>query len=154
MFPLTFHPAGVLASGRAGVWLVLRTATLQIAITITTVVATAGGAVTLAAYQVVNSIWVLLAFALDAIAIAGQAIIGRLVGAGDVTRGRAMMRRMTGWGVVCGFGFGLLVGDRRAVRRRDLHPRRRGAAPGRTGAPRRRAHHTHSGRRLRPRRGR
>ena len=108
--PLMFHPAGILASGRAGFWLVLRTATLQIAITITTVVAAAGGAVTLAAHQVVYSIWVLLAFALDAIAIAGQAIIGRLVGAGDVTRGRAMMRRMTGWGVACGIGFGLLVG--------------------------------------------
>ena len=43
----------------------------------------------LAAYQVVNSIWVLLAFALDAIAIAGQAIIGRTPGRrgrGDRTR--------------------------------------------------------------------
>jgi putative MATE family efflux protein len=108
--PLAFHSAGILASGRAGIWLVLRTATLQTAVTITTVMATAGGAVTLAAHQVVYSIWVLLAFALDAIAIAGQAIIGRLVGAGDVTLGRAMMRRMVGWGVACGIGFGLLIG--------------------------------------------
>ena len=72
-------------------------------------VAAAGGTVVLAAYQVVNSIWVLLAFALDAIAIAGQAIIGRLLGAGDVATGRAMTTRMIGWGVVCGVVFGLVV---------------------------------------------
>lgn len=107
--PLGFHPAGVLAAARTGVWLVVRTATLQTAITLTTVVATAGGAVMLAAHQVVNSIWVLLAFALDAIAIAGQAIIGRLLGAGDVATGRAMTSRMIGWGVVCGVAFGAVV---------------------------------------------
>ena len=83
-------PAGVFAAARTGVWLVARTATLQVAITLTTVVAAAGGTVVLAAHQVVNSIWILLAFALDAIAIAGQAIIGRLLGAGDVALGRAM----------------------------------------------------------------
>ena len=107
--PLGFHPAGVLAAARSGVWLVIRTATLQTAITLTTVVAAAGGTVMLAAHQVVNSIWVLLAFALDAIAIAGQAIIGRLLGAGDVAMGRAMTTRMIGWGVVCGLGFGVVV---------------------------------------------
>jgi putative MATE family efflux protein len=107
--PLGFHPAGVLAAARTGVWLVARTATLQAAITLTTVVATAGGAVMLAAYQVVNSIWVLLAFALDAIAIAGQAIIGRLLGAGDVRLGRLMTTRMIGWGVVCGIAFAVVV---------------------------------------------
>ncbi len=107
--PLGFHPAGILAAARTGVWLVARTATLQTAITLTTVVAAAGGTVMLAAHQVVNSIWILLAFALDAIAIAGQAIIGRLLGAGDVALGRAMTTRMIGWGVVCGIGFGLIV---------------------------------------------
>lgn len=106
---LGFHPAGVLAAARSGVWLVIRTATLQTAITLTTVAAAAGGTVMLAAHQVVNAIWVLLAFALDAIAIAGQAIIGRLLGAGDVATGRAMTTRMIGWGVVCGLGFGVVV---------------------------------------------
>ena len=107
--PLGFHPAGILAAARAGVWLVARTATLQVAITMTTIVATAGGAAVLAAHQVVNSIWILLAFALDAIAIAGQAIIGRLLGAGDVAVGRAMTTRMIGWGVACGVAFGVVV---------------------------------------------
>ena len=107
--PLGFHPRGVFAAARTGVWLIARTATLQVAITLTTVVAAAGGTVVLAAHQVVNSIWVLLAFALDAIAIAGQAIIGRLLGAGDVALGRVMTTRMIGWGVVCGVAFGLVV---------------------------------------------
>ena len=104
-----FAPAGVLAAARAGSWLVVRTATLQGAITLTTLVATAAGTVALAAHQVVNSLWVLLAFALDALAIAGQSIIGKALGAGEVELGRAMTRRMVGWGVLAGLVFGLLV---------------------------------------------
>jgi putative MATE family efflux protein len=107
--PLGFRPAGVLAAARTGVWLVLRTAALQAGITLTTVVAAGMGAVALAAHQVSMSVWTLLAFALDAIAIAGQAIIGRTLGAGDVGTGRAMTRRMIGWGVVFGAAFGLLI---------------------------------------------
>ncbi|MDN5770793.1 MAG: MATE family efflux transporter [Microlunatus sp.] len=106
---LGFHPVGVLAAARSGVWLVTRTATLLAAVTLTTLVAAAGGTVVLAAQQVVNSIWVLLAFALDAIAIAAQAIIGRLLGAGEVALGRSMTSRMIGWGVVFGVGFGIVV---------------------------------------------
>ncbi|GAA2093416.1 MATE family efflux transporter [Microlunatus panaciterrae] len=106
---LRFHPAGVLSAARSGVWLVARTATLQVAITLTTVVAATGGAVALGAHQVINSLWSLLAFALDAIAIAGQAIVGRYLGAGEVTVGRAITRRMVGWGLVCGAVFGLVV---------------------------------------------
>lgn len=107
--PLRLRPAGVLGAARAGIWLVLRTAALQAGITLTTVVAAGFGAVALAAHQVSVSIWTLLAFALDAIAIAGQAIIGRTLGAGDATLGRAMMRRMIGWGVVFGLVFGLAI---------------------------------------------
>ena len=99
----------MLTAARSGLWLVLRTAALQTGITLTTFVAAAGGVVALAAHQVVNSLWILLAFALDAIAIAGQAIIGRALGAGDVALGRAMTTRMIGWGVVCGVGFGLAL---------------------------------------------
>jgi putative MATE family efflux protein len=106
---LRFRPGGILAAARSGVWLVARTATLQAAITLTTFVAATGGAVALASHQIVNSLWTLLAFALDAIAIAGQAIIGRALGAGQVRLGRAMTRRMVGWGVLCGVVFGVLV---------------------------------------------
>lgn len=106
---LRFHPRGVVSTARSGVWLVLRTAALQTGITLTTVIATAAGAVALAAHQVLTSLWILLSFALDAIAIAGQAIIGRALGAADVELGRAMTRRMIGWGVGGGVAFGALL---------------------------------------------
>lgn len=107
--PLRFRPRGILSAARSGVWLVARTATLQAGVTLTTVVAATGGAVVLASHQIVNSLWTLLAFALDAIAIAGQAIIGRSLGAGNVALGRAMTRRMVGWGVLCGVAFATVV---------------------------------------------
>lgn len=107
--PRRFRPYGLLATARSGGWLVLRTAGLQAGITLTTFVAAGSGTVALAAHQVTAAVWSLLAFALDAIAIAGQAIIGRALGAGRVRLGRAMTRRMIGWGVALGLGFGLLM---------------------------------------------
>lgn len=104
-----FRPGAVLAAARNGSWLVVRTATLQGAITLTTLVAATAGTIGLAAHQVVNGLWVLLAFAMDAIAIAGQAIISRALGAGEVELGRAMTRRMVGWGVLAGLVFGVAV---------------------------------------------
>jgi putative MATE family efflux protein len=106
---IRLRPGGVLAAARSGVWLVARTATLHAAITLTTLVAATGGAVALAAHQVVNSLWVLLVFALDAIAIAGQAIIGRQLGAGEIVIALSMTRRMIGWGVLCGVLFGAVM---------------------------------------------
>jgi MATE family, multidrug efflux pump len=106
---LAVRPAGVRAVARTGGWLVVRTALLQAAVTTNTLVAAALGAVTLAAHQVVGGLWTLLAFALDAVAIAGQALIGSALGAGDVALGRALTRRMLGWGVVSGVAFGLVL---------------------------------------------
>ena len=48
--------------------------------------------------QVAMRIWSLFVFALDAIAIAAQAITGRYLGAGDVAGARAATRRMIGLG--------------------------------------------------------
>lgn len=55
------------------------------------------------------TLWTFLAFALDAIAIAAQAITGRYLGAGDVAATRAATRRMVQWGVVSGVVTGLLL---------------------------------------------
>ncbi|HEY0237642.1 MAG TPA: MATE family efflux transporter [Friedmanniella sp.] len=106
---LALRPAGVVAVARTGGWLVVRTALLQAAVTTNTLVAAALGAVTLAAHQVVGGLWTLLAFALDAVAIAGQALIGSALGSGDVALGRALTRRMLGWGVLSGAAFGLAL---------------------------------------------
>ena len=40
----------------------------------------------IATHQLAITIWIFLSFVLDAIAIAGQAITGRYLGAGDVAR--------------------------------------------------------------------
>ncbi len=62
-----------------------------------------------AAYQLAYLTWILLALALDALAIAGQAIVGRSLGAGDTVGTRAAVRRMNQWGVWGGVALGLAV---------------------------------------------
>ena len=52
-----------------------------------------------ATHQLALTLWTFLAFALDAIAIAAQAITGRHLGAGDVAATRAATRRMIQWGL-------------------------------------------------------
>jgi putative MATE family efflux protein len=101
--------AGLRAAAFAGASLVLRTLALQAVLIITTAIAARQGNVAIAAHQVAFRVWGLLAFALDAIAIAGQAITGRCLGAGDVAGARAATNRMIGWGVVYGIVFGALL---------------------------------------------
>ena len=50
-----------------------------------------------------------LALALDAIAIAGQALLGKSLGAGDVTESRTITRRIVWWSVWLGVALGVLV---------------------------------------------
>lgn len=102
---LRADPAGIRATARAGAALVMRTLALQAVLLLTTAVAARQGDIAIAAHQVAFRLWTLLAFALDAIAIAGQAITGRYLGAGDVAGARAATRRMIGWGAVYGTGF-------------------------------------------------
>ena len=100
---------GVREAAAASVPLVVRTVTLRAALLLMTYVATAQGTVAVAAHQVAFTIWTLLALALDALAIAGQAIVGRYLGAGDVEGARTVTRRMIEWGVVAGLVLGAVV---------------------------------------------
>ncbi|WP_121747977.1 MATE family efflux transporter [Streptomyces sp. E2N166] len=100
---------GIRASAQAGAPLLVRTLSLRAILMIATAVAARLGDADIAAHQIVLSLWSLLAFALDAIAIAGQAIIGRYLGAGDAQGARDACRRMVGWGVAVGVALGLLV---------------------------------------------
>ncbi|WP_280700441.1 MATE family efflux transporter [Kitasatospora sp. GP82] len=101
--------AGIRASARAGGPLVVRTMSLRGVLLIATAVAARLGDTEVAAHQIAMTLWGFLAFALDAIAIAGQAIIGRCLGAGDVPGTRAATRRMVEWGIGAGVVLGLLV---------------------------------------------
>ncbi|CAG7651487.1 Putative efflux protein, MATE family [Actinacidiphila bryophytorum] len=101
--------AGIRACARAGLPLLVRTLSLRAVLLIATAVAARLGDTDIAAHQITLTVWSLLAFALDAIAIAGQAIIGRYLGADDPEAARAACRRMIEWGVACGVVLGLLV---------------------------------------------
>ncbi|MFK3729700.1 MATE family efflux transporter [Streptomyces sp. NPDC088090] len=101
--------AGIRASAQAGVPLLVRTLSLRAALMIATAVAARLGDTEVASHQIILSLWNLMAFALDAIAIAGQAIIGRYLGADDAEGARQVCRRMVLWGVVSGAVLGLLL---------------------------------------------
>jgi putative MATE family efflux protein len=107
--PLTPDLPGIRAAGRTGVPLVVRTLTLRAALLITTYVATSQGEVSIAAHQIAFTVWTFLVFALDALAIAAQAMTGRYLGAADVAGTRRVTRRLMGWGAACGVAFGLLL---------------------------------------------
>ena len=105
---------GVRLAARAAVPLVVRTLTLRAALLLTTYAVVLAGrdgdeAVGLATHQLALTIWTFLAFALDAIAIAAQAITGRHLGAGDTGRTRAATDQMVRWGLGCGAVSGVLL---------------------------------------------
>ncbi len=100
--PLRPHPAGVLRAARLGVALFVRTLTLRAVLVLATAVASTMPAASLAAQQIAVTVVSALAFGLDAIAIAAQAIVGRRLGAGEVDATRRTTRRMLGWGLATG----------------------------------------------------
>jgi putative MATE family efflux protein len=100
---------GLRGAAGAGLSLVVRTAALQAVLIVVTAIAARQGNAAIAAHQIAFRVWTLLAYALDAIAIAGQAITGKYLGAGDVTGARAATGRMIGWGVIYGVLFGILL---------------------------------------------
>jgi putative MATE family efflux protein len=101
--------SGLRAAAITGVSLVVRTLALQAVLIVVTAIAARQGNAAIAAHQIAFRAWTLLAFALDAIAIAGQAITGRYLGAGDVAGARSATNRMIGWGAVYGVVFGILL---------------------------------------------
>ena len=109
------HPASLAALARVGRDLLVRTAALRAALVVATAVAARLGPVDVAAHQIAFEIWNVLALGLDAIAIAGQAMVGRALGAGDGRAARDAGRRMIEWGVALGILVGVLVALLRTV---------------------------------------
>ena len=109
--PLGADPVALRYAARVGGWMFLRTLSLRAALVATVVVATGLGPETLAAHQVAFTFFSTLAFVLDALAIAAQALIGRELGAGREAQARRMIRTMIWWGI----GFGAVVGALTAV---------------------------------------
>lgn len=107
--PLRPTRVGLAAGVRSGLPLLVRTASLRAAILLSAWVAAGLGTVTLAGHQVVAAVWGLTAFALDALAIAAQALVGRALGAGDIALTRAVLRRTLQWGTGAGAVLGLAL---------------------------------------------
>jgi len=93
-------------TARSGGWLFLRTVSLRAALLVTVAVATGLGTQELAGWQIVFTIFSAAAFALDALAIAAQALIGKELGAGDERQVHRVLRRTVAWGA----WFGVIVG--------------------------------------------
>lgn len=101
---------GVRGSARSGGWLFLRTVSLRIALLASVVVATALGTGELAGWQVAFTIFSTAAFALDALAIAAQALIGKGLGADDTPLVRRVLGRTLAWGAWFGVIVGAVIG--------------------------------------------
>jgi putative MATE family efflux protein len=104
--PLRPGFGGVLRTAMDGGWMLLRTISLRVAVIAPVVIAAGLGTPQLGALQIAMTLTSTLAFALDALAIAGQAMVGHGLGSGDAGRVRAVTRRL----MVLGVGGGLALG--------------------------------------------
>src|SRR6266566_4192089 len=101
--------AGIRASASVGGRLVVRTGSLLAAFLAATAIASRIGDDDVAAHQIAFQVFLFLGLSLDALAIAGQAMIGRFLGAENAGEARAAARRMIEWGIAVGVVFGVLL---------------------------------------------
>ena len=94
---------------RIGAEIAVRTGALLASFMVASAVLARVGAASLAAHQIAFQLFVFLALVLDAVAIAGQVMVGRMLGAGDAAGARAASVRMIGWSAAGGAAFGLLL---------------------------------------------
>ena len=94
---------------RIGGEIFVRTAALYGSFLVASAVAARIGDDSLGAHQIAFQLFVFLALVLDAIAIAGQVIVGRSLGAGDADGAYDAALRMIGWSVAAGAVFALLL---------------------------------------------
>ena len=94
---------------RIGTEIAVRTGALLGSFLVASAVLARVGAASLAAHQIAFQLFVFLALILDALAIAAQVMVGRLLGAGDAARARAAATRVILWSAIVGAGFGLVL---------------------------------------------
>jgi MATE family, multidrug efflux pump len=92
----------LLALGRNGALLSIRTGLLLGSFTVAASVATRIGPEQIAAHQLVGQLFLLSALLADSFAIAAQAMVGEQTARGDLSALDALNRRLVGWGVVAG----------------------------------------------------
>jgi putative MATE family efflux protein len=94
---------------RIGREIFVRTAALYGSFVVASAVLARIGSASLAAHQIAFQLWTFLALVLDSVAIAGQVIVGRTLGAGDVDAAVGASRRMIGWSVALGAALGVVM---------------------------------------------
>ena len=94
---------------RIGSEIFVRTTALYASFLVAGAVLARVGEASLGAHQIAFQLFVFLALVLDAIAIAGQVIVGRSLGAGDAEGAYRAARRMIEWAVAAGALFALLM---------------------------------------------
>lgn len=100
---------GVRQTAVVGGPLIVRTASLLVVFVAATNIVARIGDDEVAAHQIAFQVFLFLALSLDALAIAGQAMIGRFLGASNTVQARAAARRMIEWGIVVGVVFGAVL---------------------------------------------
>ena len=87
----------------------VRTTALLASFLVASAVLARVGAASLGAHQIAFQLFIFLALVLDAIAIAGQVMVWKMLGAGDAAGARAAAIRMIGWSVVAGTAFAVVL---------------------------------------------
>ncbi|RYE76627.1 MAG: MATE family efflux transporter, partial [Myxococcales bacterium] len=95
--PLAPDRVGIKAAATTGVPLVVRTLLLRAALLLMTWQATSYGAPELATMQLALTIWTFLSFALDALGISAQTLVGTELGRGDRDVARQLTTRLIWW---------------------------------------------------------
>src|SRR5690625_7979625 len=90
--------------------LLVRSASLRVAVLATVLTATSLGTEVLAAHQIVFNVYSTMAFALDALAIAAQALIGKELGASNIRAVRGLTSTMSRWSSGFGASTAVLLG--------------------------------------------
>jgi putative MATE family efflux protein len=94
---------------RVGRQIFVRTVALYASFLVAASVCARIGDAELGAHQIALQLFFFLALVLDAVAIAGQVIVGRMLGAGDADGAYAAAVRMIGWSVVLGGVFAVVL---------------------------------------------
>lgn len=100
------HPRRALAASGL---MMLRTATLRASLLVLIWAAARLGVPELAALQVTMSVFTVLLFVLDALAIAAQALVGHDLGVGDLAAVRRLSRMLMLWGLAAGAVLGVAM---------------------------------------------
>jgi putative MATE family efflux protein len=107
--PLRPDGAGIRTTATASVPILARTVLLRVVLLLMTYVAATMGDISLASHQIAFTMWFLLAIPPEAFAIAGQAMVGHVLGASDAVAARAVTRRAMAWGVGTGLVAAVLL---------------------------------------------